>query len=318
MSQNSHAPHPAPASTPRTLRIGTVSRTFFYLPLWAAMEHRWFEAAGLQVETRLLGNASQTEPIKNGEIDIVIGTPEAALQDCATGGPLRIVAGNTGKLSHSLITRPAFTTVESLRGRTIGILNRVEGSFFQVQAMLAHHGLHFPGDYEVKETGGVPPRHKALLEGSIDAGLQSIPWNYLAEEAGMNNLGEITGYVPDWQFVSTNVSADWASRNADALERFLAVLLRATEWVHTHETQASAIAQRELPAKEEHARRAWRYYTSTNALTRDMSLNEKGLSAVLETQRKAGLIPASAPADLSRYVERRWLEAARARAQARA
>lgn len=37
----------------------------------------------------------------------------------------------------------------------------------------------------------MPPRHKALLEGTIDAGLPSIPWNYVAEEAGMNNLGDI-------------------------------------------------------------------------------------------------------------------------------
>jgi hypothetical protein len=39
----------------------------------------------------------------------------------------------------------------------------------------------------VKETGGVPPRHKALLEGSIDAALQSVPWNFVAEDAGLRN-----------------------------------------------------------------------------------------------------------------------------------
>ena len=41
--------------------------------------------------------------------------------------------------------------------------------------------MNYPGDYQVKHTGGVPPRHKALLAGEIDAGMQSVPWNYVAE-----------------------------------------------------------------------------------------------------------------------------------------
>ncbi len=86
--------------------------------------------------------------------------------------------------------------------------------------MMAAHGLHYPGDYEVKDTGGVPPRHKALLEGSIDAGLQSIPWNYVAEEAGFKDFGEVSKYVPDWQFVTVNANNDW-KRHVGASERRL-------------------------------------------------------------------------------------------------
>ncbi|UUX95340.1 ABC transporter substrate-binding protein [Aquabacterium sp. J223] len=315
MSTASEQPQGSPAPShdgaPRRLRVAIVSRTFFYLPLWAALDRGEFERAGLQLEVSLLGAASQAEPLRDGALDIAIATPEAALQDAAAGGPLRIVAGNTGKLSHSLITRPPFPTVASLRGARLGILNRVEGSFFQLQAMMAHHGLQHPGDYEVVETGGVPPRHKALLEGRIDGGLQSIPWNYVAEEAGLNNLGDITGYVPDWQFVSVNVNRDWARREPDVLTRFLAVMLRSTEWVHTHRDEAAAIAERELPAERRHAERAWDYYTSTNALTRDLSVNRRGLEVVLDTQRQAGLLPPGAPTGLDAYVDLTWLDAAR-------
>ena len=117
------------------------------------------------------------------------------------------MADNTGKLTHSLIARKPFAQVEDLKGATIGILNMTEGTFFQIKEMLAAHGLHYPQDYSVKETGGVPHRHKALLDGSIDAGLQSIPWNYVGEDAGLNKLGDIIDYVPDWQFVTINANA---------------------------------------------------------------------------------------------------------------
>lgn len=300
------------------LNVAIVSKTFFYVPLWSAMARGMFERAGIDVELSMLGNASQAEPLLDGKLHICIATPEAAMQNAAEGGPLRIVAGNTGRLSHSLISRLPFPTVDSLRGSRIGILNRVEGSFFQLQAMLAHHGLNYPADYEVIETGGVPPRHQALLDGRIDAGLQSIPWNYVAEEAGLHNLGDITGYVPDWQFVSVNVNGEWARANHQTLTRSLRVLLEATEWVHTHRDEAVEIAVRELPARQDHAQRAWDYYIGTDALTRDMSINRKGLEMVLATQRQAGLLSAEAPQRLDAYVDDTWLDAARRTAGASA
>jgi ABC-type nitrate/sulfonate/bicarbonate transport system substrate-binding protein len=293
------------------LKVAIVSKTFFYVPLWAAAARGAFERAGIDLNVELLGNASQAPGLLSGELHVAIATPEAALQNAAEGGPLRVVAGNTGRLSHSLISRRPFPTVSSLRGARVGILNKVEGSFFQLKAMMAHHGLHHPADYEVVETGGVPPRHAALLDGRIDAGLQSIPWNYLAEEAGLNNLGDVVGYVPDWQFVSVNVNREWAAANGGLLTLFLRVLLDSTEWVHTHRSEAVDIAVRELPARQEHAERAWDYYINNNALTRDMSLNHQGLEEVLKVQREAGLLGAGAPRSLESYVETSWLDEAR-------
>ena len=187
---------------PQKIAVGLVSRTFFNMPLWAAMENGFFAAEGIEVAPTILGSASQVPPLLDGSLQVVIGSPESAMQNAAAGGPLRLIAGNAGKLVHSLIARAPFKRIEDLRGATIGILNMKEGTFFHIKTMLAAHGLNFPADYKVTETGGVPPRHKALLEGTIDAGLQSVPWNFVAEDAGMNNLGNVIDYVPDWQFVS--------------------------------------------------------------------------------------------------------------------
>ena len=193
----------------------------------------------------------RSPPLLDGTFQVYIGSPELAIQNQAEGGPLKIVAGNAGKLVHSLISRAPFKRIEDLRGRMIGIFNDKEGTFFHAKAMLAAHGLKYPGDYQVKHTGGVPPRHKALLAGEIDAGLQSVPWNYVAEEVGMNNLGDVIEYVPDWQFVSINVNSQWAEKNRDVLVRFLRAIGEATEWLYANRAAASEIAARELPAPHE-------------------------------------------------------------------
>ena len=294
------------------IELGIVSRTFFYVPVWAAIEHGQFAAAGLDVTLSILGNASQVPPLIEGKLQLMIGSPEAAIQNAAAGGPLRLVAGSTGKVTHSVIAAARFKRIEDLRGATIGILNRVEGTFFQLQTIMSKHGLHFPGDYQVKETGGVPPRHKALIEGSIDAGLQSIPWNYVAEDAGLNNLGDVVDYVPDWQFTVYNVNGDWAKVNSGKVEGFLRAILRATDWIYRNRAQAAEIAARELNIKPAYAERAWDFYTKTGTLTRDLSFTPAGLRKVVETQIKAGLLPATLQFDMSRYIAGGYLERARA------
>ena len=297
---------------PDKLAVGLVSRTYFNMPLWIAAEHGYFADEGLSVEGTIFGNASQVPPLIDGTFQAFIGSPELAIQNAAAGGPLRIVAGNAGKLVHSLIARAPFRRIEDLRGATIGIFTFTEGTFFHARAMLAAHGLNYPGDYQVKETGGVPPRHKALLAGEIDAGLQSVPWNYVAEEAGMNNLGDASDTVPDWQFVSINVNREWAAKNRDTLVRFLRALKRGTDWLYGHRAEASEIAARELPAPLHHAERAWDFFTGSNALTRDMSINLKGLAANIATLKEAGLLARDAPADPAFYIDASYLAAARA------
>ncbi len=310
-SQPYAAPEAVQAKRER-LEVGIVSRTFFYVPVWAARDRGFFADEGLEVNVTIFGNASQVEPLLGGKMHVAIATPEAILQNAANGGPLRIVAGNTGKLSHELIVNPRFSRIEDLRGATFGILNMTEGSFFQIREIMARHGLRYPADYAVKETGGVPPRHKALLAGTIDAGLQSIPWNYVARDAGFKSLADVSDYVPDWQFVSVNVNDTWAKSHRDVLIRFLRAMSRATDWIYANRAGTAAIAERELPTRHDYAERAWDYYTGTRALTPDLSVNRKGLQKVIEIQIEAALLPRNAATDPDAYLAQDYLKQARA------
>lgn len=296
----------------RQIEVGTVSRTFFAVPLWAGIERGFFADEGIEVGLSIFGNASQVEPLESGRMHVAIASPEAVFQNAHRGGPLRFVAGNAGRLSHFFIAQPRFKRVEDLRGATIGILNMVEGTFFQLQEIMARHGMTYPADYKVVETGGAPPRHKALLEGTIDAGLQSIPWVYLEEEAGFSNLGDVADYVPDWQFTTVNASRDWAAPNRDALVRFLRALLRSTDWVYENRDGTAAVVQKQMDMSRAHAERGWDYYTGRSVLTRDLGFNRKGLEKVIRAQIQAGLLPHDAETDPGSYAEPDYLDEARA------
>src|SRR6185312_16500349 len=95
------------------------------------------------------------------------------------------------------------------------------GSSSLVMQLLAAHGLHWPGDYELRAVGPILARWELLQSGGIQAGLQGAPLNYIAKDQGYPSLCEVLDEVPDFQFTSLNVLRGWARDNAALLLRFM-------------------------------------------------------------------------------------------------
>ncbi len=302
---------PSPGSAQKhpkreTIQVGLIDRTFFPQPVFVAIQNGYFADEGLNANIRFIRSGEgQAAGLIKGDLNIVLSSPEGIIQNVQRGGPLRMIAANSGKLSHFIITQKKFAKVEDLKGATVGILTMTEGSFFNWQEIAEKHGLKFPEDYKVLETAGAGARHRLLVEDKIDAGLQSIPWAYVAEEAGFNNLGAAADYVPDWQFTVYNANSEWAKANPAKMVGFLRAILRANDWIYRHRAEASEIVARELTIKPAFAERAWDYYTSTGTLTRDLAFNEAGLRKVFETQIKAGTLPKDTKFDMKNYVDDR-------------
>ncbi|MES2415953.1 MAG: ABC transporter substrate-binding protein [Pseudomonadota bacterium] len=294
--------------TARTLNLGLVSKTFYYTPVWVAMEQGFFSEEGLDVKLSFLGSDIQNQALIDGRMDIAIAPPEGIVQNAYAGGPLRVIAGNSGKLSHWLMALPHIKTIEDLRGRTFGILNKTEGSFFHFQVLAEANNLFYPKDYKVQDTGGAPSRHKALVAGTLDAGLQSVPWCFLGEDLGLNKLADISDYVPDWQFNTINANIEWCRKNPDLTTATLRALLRAVKWTYANREASAQIAARGMEIELKYALRAWDYFTSLEKLTKDMRVTETGLEKVIDAQIRAELLPPAAQGNFSRYVDQSWLD----------
>lgn len=294
------------------LRIGLISRTFFNAPLWAAIDHGFFSDAGLDIDAEIINSGTAvTAGMRSGDIQFSLGPPDGVLQDLEQEGTLRIVAGNTSKLSHFLITQSRFKRIEDLKGARIGCLSPDEGTTFVIQDMLAQHGLAYPGDYELAIVGGAPTRWNLLQEGGIDAGLQSIPLSYMAEDAGFSNLASTTDYFPDYQFTTINTDASWAEQHRDVAVSFLAVMLRATRWVFEHRDGCAEIAAREMNISHDYASRAWDDFTGRGIMPEDMGISDAGVETVARLMARGGMLGEAVAGDPSPAIDRRYWEEAR-------
>jgi ABC-type nitrate/sulfonate/bicarbonate transport system substrate-binding protein len=304
----------ASAQSPQTmpLHVGVISRTVFFVPVWAGKSTGGFAEQGLAVDITVLDNGEKAnEDLKAGRLDVTIASTEGLIQDVEAGGPLRIIAGNAAKLPHFIIAQSRFKRFADLKGATFGVLSFQEGTTFVLRRIAARHGLT-RNDYVEKAVGGAPTRWRLLKEGAIDPGLQPFPLSYEAEAAGFTNMGPALDYIADWQFSTINVNRNWAAAHAQPVERFLVGMLRATDWMYAHQDLAADVAAVELATSREFAARAVADTMRYGIMPRDLAVSPAGMRNVLESMRDAGLLSAAQPLAPEKYIEASYLERARA------
>jgi NitT/TauT family transport system substrate-binding protein len=277
------------------LRIGAGAAGFNWLPVFAAQQGP-FAAHGLSVEVKRLGTVDKaTAAVRTGEADMAITPPEGAIRDCVAGGNLRIIAGNVNRLPLSLIANPRFRRIEDLKGAKLGTSSLTEGTALYTMEMLRQHGLNYPGDYEFAVVGVHPARWKALQEGTIDAAVQLIPLNFVAEDQGYANLGEVSDYIPEIAFTTLIVDRAWAADHRSEIVRFLRSVAEATRWVYdpANDRELEALTAQATQAEGQYVRRALDHMRSKNVFSRDLSIPPAAFAKSVELMQKAGLADAA-------------------------
>src|SRR5450755_648746 len=274
----------------QSLTVGLVAPIFNNMPVWTAEHLGLFGDAGLTVTAKVLyGVQNVTSATRDGSVEIGLGTPEGVLSD--PEGALIIVGGNARKLANALIARRGIAAIADLRGATVGVSHATEGTALLVTEMLAAHGLRAGRDYQLEAIGVASARWEAIQSGKLDAGLQTPPHKYLAQDQRYPDLGEICAYVPDYQFTTVNVRADWAAAHQETLRAFLAALARATRWLYDEPEAATDLAARALATTPGYARRDYEHFATSRSLTTDLTLSEPGMAKVVEVMRAAGTLP---------------------------
>jgi ABC-type nitrate/sulfonate/bicarbonate transport system substrate-binding protein len=286
------------------ITIGMVAPAIPCFPIWVAQRNGYFAGHGIEASSLITGATDKvTSALRDNDCQIAIVTPEGVIADIARGGSLRLVAGNTNKAPLTLIGLPSIHTIEDLRGRTIGTTSLQEGTAILVQRMLAAHGLHYPGDYEFTLAGAHPQRWEALQAGTIDAGLQLVPFDYMAQEAGFSSLGAARDYVPHYAFTALAVDLGWAEPHRNVARGALLALREAVEWSRDHIDETAAIVVSEAHGDLAHARRALHDLYDDDIVPGDLRVAPEALDQVIASTRQAGLVTDDVPLSYESIVD---------------
>jgi ABC-type nitrate/sulfonate/bicarbonate transport system substrate-binding protein len=293
------------------LKVGAVSRNYFNMPLWVAQDQGFFARHGLDVAIELYEPIDEvTDRLVDGRLDLSFGVTEHVILGSEHGNGLEIIAGNVNRLPFSLIARPHIRNMDQLRGGVVGVSSLQAGSSSLVMKILAAHGLECPRDYRIEAVGPILARWEKLQNGEIDAGLQGIPLNYIALDAGYVSLCEPRDEFPWFQFTSVNVAARWATENADTTVAFLKALIQAHDWFYANKAGCRAIAMRHSGISADYADRAWDDYTRDEIFPRDGAANERSIQALIDVSALIRALPSRAKTTAGEYINASYLERA--------
>lgn len=284
----------------KEVSIGAGAAGFNFLPVFLAQNRGLFAKRGISVTVKRTGSTDKaTAALLSGELDIAITPPEGAISSYAAGGPLRIVGGNLNSLPLSLIANPKFKRIEDLRGATLGTSSLTEGTALYTMEILAKHGLTYPGDYEFSMVGVHTARWDALQKGTLDAALQLIPLNFVAEDQGYANLGEAYDYLPDIAFISIIVTTNWATPNRETLVDIIAALREATALMFDKATDALSVelAAEVTKIEPKYAQMSLDLLRDKKIMSTDLTIPPQALATSIRVMRTAGLLDAQTQID---------------------
>ena len=136
-----------------TLNVSYASVTGSRIPLWIAKDAGLFEKYGFNVNLVVIaaGNAA-IGALASGDVEILGAPGSTTMVSAAKGLPFAII-GTFGPSAWKLAAHPSITTIEQLRGKTVGISRPGTTIEFATKRALQKLGLTPGKDVNILATG---------------------------------------------------------------------------------------------------------------------------------------------------------------------
>jgi ABC-type nitrate/sulfonate/bicarbonate transport system substrate-binding protein len=142
--------------------------------------------------------------------------------------------------------------------------------------------------------------------------VQLIPLNFVAEDSGFTNLGEVTDYIPEIVFTALIVDRTVAEKRRADVVSFLQGLMEGTRWIYDSANDEALLAiTRELTQAEgKYGQRALDYMRTKKVFSPDLSIPVAAFAKSIELMQKVSLAGDQFTKDANRVVDDTYRTAA--------
>ena len=206
------------ASAAEKLRISYASVTGNTAGItYIAQRAGLFEKQGLDVEIILItGGPASISALLNGDVDLDMRAPIAALQAMAHGVKLTFLLSQSNTLEYNVVTRPEIKDFKQLKGKKVGIIRFGGISELMVRYLFQKIGLDADKDIAIIQVGQA--RFVALEKGAIDATVLASAESAFAKRNGFRVLD-----MPTLPFFGSTIVTTplLVAKRSDVMTRFM-------------------------------------------------------------------------------------------------
>ncbi|MBI4528876.1 MAG: ABC transporter substrate-binding protein [Deltaproteobacteria bacterium] len=250
--------------------------------IWVAKKQGFFEKNRLDVDLVVIPTEIALMSQMAGELDYTIfGTsvPGAVLN----GAPLKIVMWLYDRIDYVLVAQPQFKTVESLKGKTIGISSYNTSTHDAVRVIFRAHGIDVDKEAQVIAMGRAALRFQSLVVGKMDASVFPSPRDFFAEEKGMTLLDDVRDKL-DWPMTGVTVTNKKLATNRDQVRRVVQSIVDATRFYRENKEASIRLIQDWLALPRSVAEKS--YNKSLRHISYDGRTRERAISNLIDATKK--------------------------------
>jgi ABC-type nitrate/sulfonate/bicarbonate transport system substrate-binding protein len=246
-------------------------------PFAVARDRGYYRQEGLDVQLVVMPSALGSQALLGGNVKFSTAGG-AGLLPILRGAPVRFMFTSFSRPMFWLYSRSDIRSVESLKGKKVGVSSLGSGPDSLLREILKKHGLEGGRDVAIMAVGSGTARFFALQAGSVDAAMLSIPANLMAQDAGFRGLVSFT--EQEWIELqgTVNVTDQLLASDPALVEKFIRATLKG--FIHFRDQRSGTIEilTRFLRTKEDAAAKI--YDLMRPSLTPDGTVSE-------EIQRKS-------------------------------
>ncbi|HWL25568.1 MAG TPA: ABC transporter substrate-binding protein [Ureibacillus sp.] len=232
----------------KTVKVGEVTRSIFYAPLYVAIEKGFFEEEGLNVELSTIPGGDKTmTALLSGGIDVALVGAETSIYVAAQGAndPIKNFAQLTQTDGTFLVSREPIEnfTWDMLKDSTF--LGQRKGGMPQMvgEYVLKQHGIDPHGDLELIQNIDFANISTAFASGTGDFVQLFEPTASVFEAEGVGyivaSFGTESGHVPYTVFMAKD---SMISSDAATIEAFTRAIKKAQDFVYSSSAEEVAKA----------------------------------------------------------------------------
>jgi ABC-type nitrate/sulfonate/bicarbonate transport system substrate-binding protein len=283
-----------PPPPPTVVRLAS---PYFSLPTQVAISQGYFADENLDVQYSIFsGSKEGFRLLSTNQLDVMLSSADNAVNyrlnpHNALGALLdvQIIFGHDLGFDLSMVAQAPLTTIESLRGKALGVDAPDSGFALALYAIMRHHGMEAGVDYRVVSAGSTPNRLIAMRAGTIDATVLNSDSLVRARAEGYPTLAGI-GEVADPFLGAVGMAREsWLANNRDTAVRVTHAYIRAARWLKNPANRSAAIAL--IVAPDTTAAVAAQIYdlsVKRTGVARDAKLNLDGIVTTLEVRDEFG------------------------------
>ena len=229
------------------IRIAWAGATPTNAPIWVVEERKLLKKHGLDGEIISI-NASPIamQALMSGDLDVTVTSVTSVVPSRIGGADTVMILGMVPSFPDYLVTTPAITNIEQLKGKSGGV-NRL-GSTSDLGIRLALRKLNIDPDKDVKifSIGAAPERFAALSKGVIQFTSIAEPFTREAEKLGFRTLVSFNSLkIPFWYNAVLSREAIIKAKRPILL-RLTRAMMEAVHFIKTQKEATKAIFSKRM------------------------------------------------------------------------